>query len=251
MRSPALIVCFLMVCILIGNVSAETRIMIPEGSFEDATGFPIIISGIAAATGVSFELSYDRNIIHVEDISASSEIPNSNVIPGIDNDMGYAKVAIINTDGIFATEPIPLAVVQFTRVGSGGSTVIIQDPRWSDTQFMTNTFDVALDGNVKSLEVAAPTATATSASGSRSSLPSSSGTPAPTSTPESPVTPAPGTTTPVSPGDTTRTPPAAPPDTTTGSTQSPATPKTAPGFCTGTVFASGLIGAALMLYRRS
>ncbi len=257
MRFPTLIACCLAVCMLAGNASAETRITIPEGSFEDTGDLPVIISGITAATGVSFELSYDKDIVRIENISASSEIPGSDVIPRIDNDAGYAKVAVTNTEGISAAESASLAVIRFTRVGSGEGTVTIQNPQWSDTQFVANNFDVVLDGNIVSLEIVTPAETAASSSSSGGSSSSSSASIA-TPTPGSTVTPAvtatvPGRTTvlPVSPNDAAETTPAASPGVTAEGTQSPATPKAAPGFCTGTVVTSGLSGIALLLYRRS
>jgi len=256
MRFPTLIACCLAVCMLAGTASAETRIMIPEGSFEGTADLPVIISGITAATGVSFELSYDKDIVRIEDITASSEIPGSNVVPRIDNDAGYAKVAVTNTEGISAAEPASLAVIRLTRVGPGGGTVTLREPRWSDTQFVTKTFDVVESGNIVSLETVTPAETAASSSGSQGS--SSSNTPAATTTSERTATPAvtatvPGRTTvlPVSPNDAAETTPAASPGTTAESTQPPVTPKAAPGFCTGTVVTAGLSGIALLLYRRS
>jgi len=250
MRFPTLMVCCLAACMLIGNAGAETRIMIPESSLEDTVDLPVTISGIPAATGVSFELSYDRDVVHIEGITASSEIPGSNVVARIDNDIGYAKVAIPNTDGISAVEPAPLAIIRIIRVGAGGSTVAIQDPRWSDTQFVTNTFDVALDGSIRAVT---PAATAVSSGSSGSS--SSSGTPAATATQESAMTttiaPASTTAQPADPGDAGETPTAASPAPITESTQPPATTVVSPGFCTGAVFVTGPIGAALLLYRRS
>ena len=256
MRFPTLIACCLAVCMLAGTASAETRIMIPEGSFEGTADLPVIISGITAATGVSFELSYDKDIVRIESITASSEIPGSNVVPRIDNDAGYAKVAVTNTEGISAAEPASLAVIRLTRVGPGGGTVTLREPRWSDTQFVTKTFDVVESGNIVSLETVTPAETAASSSGSQGS--SSSNTPAATTTSERTATPAvtatvPGRTTvlPVSPNDAAETTPAASPGTTAESTQPPVTPKAAPGFCTGTVVTAGLSGIALLLYRRS
>jgi len=256
MRFPTLIACCLAVCMLAGTVSAETRIAIPEGSFEDTADLPVIISGITAATGVSFELSYDKDIVRIESITASSEIPGSNVVPRIDNDAGYAKVAVTNTEGISAAEPASLAVIRLTRVGPGGGTVTLRDPRWSDTHFVTKTFDVVESGNIVSLETVTPAETTASPSGSQGS--SSSNTPAATTTSERTVTPAvtatvPRATTvlPVSPGDTVQTPPAASRGVAAEGTQPPATPKAAPGFCTGTVVTAGLSGIALLLYRRS
>jgi len=241
---------------LAGTASAETRIMIPEGSFEGTADLPVIISGITAATGVSFELSYDKDIVRIENITASSEIPGSDVVPRIDNDAGYAKVAVTNTEGISAAEPASLAVIRLTRVGPGGGTVTLREPRWSDTQFVTKTFDVVESGNIVSLETVTPAETAASSSGSQGS--SSSNTPAATTTSERTATPAvtatvPGRTTvlPVSPNDAAETTPAASPGTTAESTQPPVTPKAAPGFCTGTVVTAGLSGIALLLYRRS
>ncbi len=257
MRCSILIVFCLAACMLVGSVSAETRIAIPEGSFEGTADLPVIISGIAAATGVSFELSYDKDIVRIESIAASSEIPGSNVIPRIDNDAGYAKVAVTNTEGISAAEPASLAVIRFTRVGPGGGTVTLREPRWSDTQFVTKTFDVVESGSIVSLETVTPAETATSSSGSGGSSSSSSASIA-TPTPGSTATPAvtatvPGKTTvlPVSPNDTAETTPAASRGVTAEGTQSPATPKEAPGFCTGTVVTAGLSGIALLLYRRS
>jgi len=257
MRFPTLLACCLAVCMLAGNASAETRITIPEGSFEDTGDLPVIISGITAATGVSFELSYDKDIVRIESITASSEIPGSDVIPRIDNDAGYAKVAVTNTEGISAAESASLAVIRFTRVGSGEGTVTIQNPQWSDTQFVANNFDVVLDGNIVSLEIVTPAETAASSSSSGGSSSSSSASIA-TPTSERTVTPAvtatvPRATTvlPVSSNDTAETPPAVSPGTTTESTQPPVTPKAAPGFCMATVFTAGLSGIALLLYRRS
>jgi len=257
MRCSILIVFCLAACMLVGSVSAETRIAIPEGSFEGTADLPVIISGITAATGVSFELSYDKDIVRIESIAASSEIPGSNVVPRIDNDAGYAKVAVTNTKGISAAEPASLAVIRFTRVGPGGGTVTLREPRWSDTQFVTKTFDVVESGSIVSLETVTPAETATSSSSSGGSSSSSSASIA-TPTPGSTATPAvtatvPGATPvlPVSPNDAAETPPAASPGVAAEGTQSPATPKEAPGFCTGTVVTAGLSGIALLLYRRS
>ena len=256
MRFPILIACCLAACMLICHASAETRIAIPEGSFEGTADLPVVISGITAATGVSFELSYDRDIVRIESITASSEIPGSTVTANINNDAGHAKVAIPNTEGISAMESASLAVIRFTRVGPGGGTVTLREPRWSDTQFVTKTFDVVESGNIVSLETVTPAETAASSSGSQGS--SSSNTPAATTTSERTATPAvtatvPGRTTvlPVSPNDAAETTPAASPGTTAESTQPPVTPKAAPGFCTGTVVTAGLSGIALLLYRRS
>ncbi len=268
MRFPILIACCLAACMLICHASAETRIAIPEGSFEGTADLPVVISGITAATGVSFELSYDRDIVRIESITASSEIPGSTVTANINNDAGHAKVAIPNTEGISAMESASLAVIRFTRVGSGGSTVAIQNPRWSDTQFTTHTFDTILNGNIVSPEVVTPAETVTSSSGSEGSsssssasvaTPTSGSTATPVATaPGSTSTPAvttgvPGATTlqPVSPDGTIQSPPAASWGATPESAQPPATPKAAPGFCTGIVLVAGLLSAALLLYHRS
>ena len=268
MRFPILIACCLAACMLICHASAETRIAIPEGSFEGTADLPVIISGITAATGVSFELSYDRSIVRIESIVASSEIPGSAVTANIDNDAGHAKVAIPNTQGISAMESASLAVIRFTRAGPGGSTVAIQDPRWSDAQFTTHIFDVVLNGKIISPEAVTPAEAATSPSGSEdSSLSSSASMATPTSgSTATPVVTAPGSTSPpvvttdlpgattlqsASSGGSIQLPPAASAGTTTENTQPPATPKAAPGFCTGTVLVAGLSGVALLLYRRS
>jgi hypothetical protein len=250
MKFPILMVFCLAVCMLAGNASAETRIMIPEGSFEDTADLPVVISGITAATGVSFELIYDKDIVCIDDIFVSSEIPGSSAIyPMIDNNAGYAKVAITNTDGISAEEPAPLAVIRFTRIGSGGGTVVLQDPRWSDTHFRANAFDVALDGNIVSLVTEVPIETTRSASDSHVS--SSSGAPVATPTPGDTVT-ATTTALPVaSPDDVVETLPAAPPSTTTEDTQPRTIPASSPGFCMGTIFAAGLVGIALLMHHRS
>ncbi|MBP7298932.1 MAG: PKD domain-containing protein [Methanoculleus sp.] len=60
--------------------------------------------------------------------------------------------------GFSAMEPASLAVIRFTRVGPDGGTVFIQNPRWSDAQFIIHTFDVILNGNIVSLEAVAPVA---------------------------------------------------------------------------------------------
>jgi hypothetical protein len=256
MRFSILIACCLAVCMLAGNASAETQIMIPESSFEDTADLPVIISGITAATGLSFELSYDKDIVRIESITASSEIPGSNVISRVDNDAGYAKVAITNTDGISAEEPAPLALIRLTRVGSGGDTIILKDPRWSDTRFIANVFDVVLDGNIISLETAIPIDTTRSTLDSHvsssSSAPAATPTPGSTATPVTTATASGATTTlPAPSGDTARTSPAAPGDVAAEDAQPSATPKATLGFCAGTVLVAGFLGIALLLHRRS
>lgn len=259
MRYPIILILCLAACLLVGSVSAETRIAVPGGSFEGTADLPVIISGITAATGVSFELSYDPDVVRIESVTASNDIPGSNVLPRIDNDAGYAKVVITNTQGISAPEPASLAVIRFARVGAGESAVVITDPQWSDTQFMPFGFDIVENGSIGSPQTVAPTATAGSSSGSQgSSSSSSSGAPAATLTAGSTATPVvttavPEATTvpPVSPEDTTGASPAASPDTTAESTHPPVAPTAAPGFGTATAFAAGVLGAALMLYRRS
>ncbi|WP_332450380.1 cohesin domain-containing protein [Methanoculleus sp.] len=256
MRYSTLLLICLAACLLVGNASAETRIVAPGGSLEDTADLPLIISGVTAATGVGFELFYDPDVVHIESITASSEVPGSNVVPGIYNDAGFAKVAVTSTEGISAPEPVPLVIIRFTRVGPGESSVTLQEPQWSDAQFMSFDFDAAEGGIITSPETATP-ATPTPSSGSQSTS-SSSGAPAATPTPERTKTPAvttaiPGATTmpPTSPAGTVETLPTASPGMTPGSTQPPRTPEAAPGFGAATVFAAGVVGVALLMYRRS
>jgi len=256
MRYSTLLLFCLAACLLAGNASAETRIAAPGGSIEEIADLPVIISGVTAATGVGFELSYDPDVVRIESISASSDIPGSNVVPGIDNEAGFAKVAVTNTQGISAPDSASLVIIRFTRVGPGGGTVVLQEPQWSDAQFMAFNFDIVENGSIDPLQTPTPT-TAMPSSGSEGPS-SSSGASAATPTVQSTMTPAGTSVTPeatallpVSPGDTAEATPAASPGKTTGSTQSPATPKAASGFCTATVFAAGFLGAALLLYRRS
>jgi hypothetical protein len=252
MRYSSFIVFCLAACMLIASVSAETRIAAPGGSFEETADLPVIISGVTAATGVGFELSYDPDVVRIERISASSDIPGSNVVPGIDNETGFAKVAVTNTQGISAPEPASLVIVRFTRVGPGGSTVVLQEPQWSDAQFMAFNFDIVENGSIDPLQ------TPTSALPSSGSEESSSSAPAATPTPESTPTPvlttaAPEATTvlPVSSDETIEATPAASPGITAEITQPPVTPTAASGFSMATVFAAGVFAVALLLYRRS
>jgi hypothetical protein len=90
---------------LAGSASSDTRIAVSGDSLEDTADLPVVISGITAATGVSFELSYDKDVLLIENITASNDTPGSNVLSRIDNDVGYAKVVITNTQGISAPEP--------------------------------------------------------------------------------------------------------------------------------------------------
>ena len=255
MRYSTLLLICLAACLLAGNASAETRIVAPGGSLEDTADLPVIISGIEAATGVGFELSYDPDVVHIESITASSDIPGSNVVPGIYNDAGFAKVAVTSTEGISAPDSASLVIVRFTRVGPGGGTVVIQEPQWSDAQFMAFNFDLVKNGIIDPLQTPTPT-TAIPSSGSNGH--SSSGAPAATPTPERTKTPAvttaiPGATTmpPTSPAGTVETLPTASPGMTPGSTQPPRTPEAVPGFGAATVFAAGVFGVALLMYRRS
>jgi len=255
MRYSVFIAFCLAACMLAGTASAETRIAAPGGSFEGTADLPVIISGVTAATGVGFELFYDPNIVRIESISASSDMPGSNVVPGIYNDAGFAKVAVTSTEGISAPEPASLVIVRFTRVGPGGGTVVIQEPQWSDAQFMAFNFDLVKNGIIDPLQTPTPT-TAIPSSGSNGH--SSSGASAATPTAQSTMTPAVTTATPeattmlpVSPDGTVEATPAASPGKTTESTQFPVTPKATPGFGATTVFAAGFLGAALLLYRRS
>jgi len=258
MRYPIIVVLLLSACMLIGIVSAETTIAAPSGSIEGTVDLPVTISGITGATGVSFELSYDKSIVHIESITASSQIPGSNVQPNFNNSIGYAKVAITNTQGITAQEPTSLAIVRCTRVGPGTVTITILNPTWSDAQFMPFGFDVVGNAGAESTPAitVTPTATAAAASGSQgSSAPSGASTATPT--PESTAAPAattamPVATTaqPVSSGDTNVTHPAASPDIATESSHIPVTSKAAPGFSLATICIAGVLGAALVLYRR-
>lgn len=255
MRYSTLLLFCLAACILVGNASAETRIVAPGGSLEDSADLPVIISGVTAATGVGFELSYDTDVLHIESISASSEIPGSNVVPRIDNDVGFAKVAVTNTQGISAPEPASLVVIRFTRVGPGGGTVVLQEPQWSDAQFMAFNFDIVENGSIDPLQTPAPT-TAIPSSGSEDPS-SSSGAPTATPVAQSTMTPAVTTVTPeattlppISPEDTVEATPVATSDVVAENTHTPVTPKATPGFCTATVFTAGALCVALVLYRR-
>jgi hypothetical protein len=256
MRYSVFIAFCLAVCLLAGTASAETRIVALGGSFEGTADLPVIISGIEAATGVGFELSYDTGVLRIESISASAEIPGSNVVPGIDNEAGFAKVAVTNTQGISAPEPASLVIIRFTRVGPGGGTVVLQEPQWSDARFMAFNFDIVENGSINPLQT--PTSTTTIPSSGSEDLSSSSGAPTATPVAQSTMTPAVTTVTPeattlppISPEDTVEATLAASPGVTTEATYLPVTSQAVPGFCSGTVLASGVLGVALWLYRRS
>lgn len=256
MRYSVFIAFCLAVCLLAGTASAETRIVAPGGSFEGTIDLPVIISGVEAATGVGFGLSYDTDLLRIERISASAEIPGSNVVPRIDNEAGFAKVAVTNTQGISAPEPASLVVIRFTRVGPGGGTMVLQEPQWSDAQFMAFNFGIVENGSINPLQT--PTSTTAIPSSGSEDPSSSSGAPTATPVAQSTMTPAVTTVTPeattlppISPEDTVEATPAASPGVTTEATYLPVTPQAAPGFCGVTICASGILAIALLFYRRS
>ena len=130
MRKHILLVLFCALCMLVTAAGAASLIMapgypqvgiVPPGS----TGvFPVAVGDLPDVEGVTFNLTFDNTLLLVEDVSANSTIPGSEVIPNIDNEHGWARVAVTNTEGITVEGVLPLVDITFRSIGGEGESTV-------------------------------------------------------------------------------------------------------------------------------
>ncbi len=131
MKRYLLILCFAL-CMLVTAAGAATIVapgypqvgIVPPGS----TGvFPVGVGDLTDAEGVTFNLTFDNTLLSVESVSANNTISGSTVESNIDNDHGWVRVAVTNTEGITVngTYPLPSLVdITFRSVGGEGESTM-------------------------------------------------------------------------------------------------------------------------------
>jgi len=120
-------------CMLVTAAGAATIVapgyphggLLPPGS----TGvFPVAVGGLTDAEGVAFNLTFDNTLLSVESVSANNTIPGSTVDENIDNEHGWVRVAVTNTEGITVNEtwPLtPLVDITFRATGNEGESAVV------------------------------------------------------------------------------------------------------------------------------
>ncbi|UUX92319.1 CARDB domain-containing protein [Methanoplanus endosymbiosus] len=150
--SLLLLVCLFM---LVAGVSAYSEIgvnsaVIPSGSTEVVS---VYVSGLNEAEGLNFNLTFDKALFRVDNVSANSAIPGSEVYANINNESGFVNVAVTNGDGITVEDYIHTSVVDiyFTAIGDSGETTEVKFDNSSieySKEFDPVSFDQVTDGRV-------------------------------------------------------------------------------------------------------
>jgi hypothetical protein len=111
---------------------------------------PVMVKNITHATGIGFNLSYDRNVIHITDIRLNSSVDGSSLYARIDNSTGTARIAFTNTSGITYAGTQGIFDVYIHATGSTGNTAVLAagDAEWTDDGNQTKDLP-AVNGTVQ------------------------------------------------------------------------------------------------------
>ncbi len=144
-------------CMLVTAAGAASSIVAPghpHGGLlpPGSTGvFPVAVGGLTDAEGVTFNLTFDNTLLSVESVSANNTIPGSTVNENIDNEHGWVRVAVTNTEGITVNEtwPLtPLVDITFRATGNEGESAVVfaETPTTYSLGFDPVYFDGIYDG---------------------------------------------------------------------------------------------------------
>jgi len=137
-------------------IRKPSTIQAPSGtlSFRQPGVFPVSVGDLTDAQGVHFNLTFDRTVLSVENVSANTTIPGSTVFANINNEAGWVQVAVTNTDGITVNETqllTPLVDITFRPIGSEGRSAIefAGTPTYSQGEgFVPMNFDEVRSGSI-------------------------------------------------------------------------------------------------------
>lgn len=159
MKKYSFVVLLFALCMLV-TAGGAAWIEAPEGVLiSGSTGvFSVFVSDLTDAQGVHFNLTFDSARLSVEGISANNAIPGSSVTSNIDNETGWAQVAVTNTEGITTGDAwwsIPLVDITFRSTGVEGESPLefADAPTYSQGEgFMPVEFDWVYSGSIRVVE---------------------------------------------------------------------------------------------------
>ncbi|HIJ07349.1 MAG: hypothetical protein XE11_1069 [Methanomicrobiales archaeon 53_19] len=134
---------------LIGSAHAATVMEIDSGT-ADGSYLQVHVAGIASATSLQFDLTYDPAVVSIAGIRKSAGYESVSMT--INTDVpGTARVLVIFPDPVTIQDPAGVVEVAFSPVAAGTSTLSLSDARWSDfPAFASLTFDEVKSGTVTS-----------------------------------------------------------------------------------------------------
>ena len=105
------------------------------------------IANVVDSTGFNFTLTYDTDVVKL--VSVTPNNLSGQIFTNIDNDRGFAKVVVINTNGITAKNLTPVLNLKFHVVGSRGFTDLnLEGVVFSDKNFSVFT-PLTINGSLK------------------------------------------------------------------------------------------------------
>lgn len=137
--SLLLLVCLFM---LVAGVSAYSEIGVNNGAIPPGTTdkVSVYVSGLNEAEGLNFNLTFDKALFRVDNVSANSAIPGSAVYANINNESGYVDVAVTNGAGITVQDyyNTPVVDVYFTALGIKGES---SEVKFDNSSFYSKGFE--------------------------------------------------------------------------------------------------------------
>ncbi len=143
---------------IIGSAHAATMMEINSG-VADGSSLQVHVAGIASATSLQFDLTYDPAVVSIAGISKSPGYESVSMTTNT-NAPGTARVLVIFPNPVTIQDPAAVVQIAFSPVSTGTSTLSLTDARWSDfPAFASITFDEVRGGTVTSTMI--PDASAT------------------------------------------------------------------------------------------
>jgi len=176
-RSFGILVCLLLV--MTGTVQAASLIEIDSGS-ADGSFLDVRISGIASATSIQFDLTYDPEIVEIGSIRKADGFQGVSMTTNT-NIPGSARVLVIFPDPVTIDSPTGVVGISFFSLHAGATPLSLSNARWSDfPAFASIEFDDLNGGEIESTIAPGTTPSLTPRPSSGSSSGTSSPAPATT-----------------------------------------------------------------------
>lgn len=146
--------------LLAGSAHGATLIGIESG-MADGSYLPVKVSGIASATSLQFDLTYDPAVVSISGIRRAAGYEGVSMTTNT-NAPGTARVLVIFPDPVTIQEPSGVVEVAFSSAAAGTSALALADARWSDfPAFASIIFDDVAGGTIESTTAPGATPVAT------------------------------------------------------------------------------------------
>jgi hypothetical protein len=149
MNRRSLLFLTLISLILVGSAHAASLLEMESG-VADGSFLQVKASGIASATSLQFDLTYNPAVVSVAGIQKAAGYQGVSMTTNT-NVPGTARVLIIFPDPVTIDASIGVVEVAFSSVAAGTGVLGLEDARWSDfPEFKSIPFDGVSGGTVAS-----------------------------------------------------------------------------------------------------